>query len=91
MAGTGLGVVLLAAALRLLVPAAAARGKLMAAAVMATPAARSAVTGIAEITGSASSSDAVLRRLAGVHRERVHGRSQGARQVTRRGVGTPTG
>ena len=48
----GLGVVLLVAAACLLVPAAAARGKLVAAAVMALSAARFAVTGVAEISGS---------------------------------------
>ncbi|MBW0090311.1 hypothetical protein I4I73_16090 [Pseudonocardia sp. KRD-184] len=48
----GLGVVLLVAAACLLVPAAGARGKLVAAAVMVVSAVRFAVTGVAETTGS---------------------------------------
>jgi uncharacterized protein len=48
----GLGVLLLAAAACLLVPASAARTKLVPALVIATSAARFAVTGIAEIAGS---------------------------------------
>jgi succinate-acetate transporter protein len=50
----GLGVVLLTAALAMLVPVAAASGKLVAAGVMGLTATRFAVTGIYEITGSAS-------------------------------------
>jgi uncharacterized protein len=48
----GLGVVLIVAALCLLVPASAAGGKLVAAAVMVVSAVRFAVTGVAEATGS---------------------------------------
>lgn len=48
----GLGVVLIVAAVCLLVPAAGARGKLVAAAVMVVSAVRFAVTGAAEVTGS---------------------------------------
>jgi uncharacterized protein len=46
------GVLLLAAALTLLVPASAAHGKILAAAVMVGSAARFALTGVAELTGS---------------------------------------
>lgn len=50
----GLGVVLLAAGVAMLVPAVAAHAKLLAAAVMTLSAARFAVTGIAEIDGAKS-------------------------------------
>jgi succinate-acetate transporter protein len=50
----GLGVLLLCAAAAMLVPAAAATGKLVAAAVMALSAVRFAVTGVVQLTGSAT-------------------------------------
>lgn len=53
-ASAGLGVLLLGAAAAMLVPAAAATGKLVAAGVMGLTSLRFAVTGVAELTGSSA-------------------------------------
>lgn len=96
-AGPGLGVVLVVASVALLVPvAAAASGKLLAAAVMGLAAVRFAATGIAEITGSGPWTAAAgwlglgLGALAlyaafGFELEDVHGRT--VLPLLRRGAG----